>query len=301
MACDLQIIPAAAVDKIKWDQCVSNANNGLIYSTYDYLDAMCDQWHGVICNDYETVMALPWRSKFGIRYLYEPAFIQQLGWVGEAIVPGNEIVEACFAFAPYGDMLFNFANRVALTDAQKRTNLVVELSTGYDHITSNYKKDLQQDLKKSAKANLSCVDGDIRSAVALYRASYQDRFRHITAKDYASFERLCQTLAKNDMAFVKKVIDAAGAILCTAVFLKDGKRIYNIMNTTTAAGRSVEANSFLLDQVLQEFSGQNLLFDFEGSDLPGVKSFYEKFGAIEQPFYHYHFNRLPFPFRLFKR
>jgi hypothetical protein len=102
------------------------------------------------------------------------------------------------------------------------------------------------------------------------------------------------------MAFVRKVINADGVMLSIAIFLKDEKRIYNIMNTTTDAGRDAAANHFLLDNVIREFADQNLLLDFEGSDLPGVKSFYENFGARNQPFNHYHFNRLPFPLKLFR-
>jgi hypothetical protein len=73
------------------------------------------------------------------------------------------------------------------------------------------------------------------------------------------------------------------------------------MNSTTPDGRKKEANHFLLDQVIKEFAGKPLIFDFEGSDVPGIKSFYEKFGAINQPYYSLHFNLLPAPFKWLKR
>jgi hypothetical protein len=301
MPADIKIVPAEQVDKIKWDKCTRQSVNGLIYSTYDYIATMCDRWHGLVVNDYETVMALPWRKKFGTRYFYEPPFMQQLGLVGKEVKVDN-IINACFGFANYGDLLFNFSNTIdEMPGVSKRTNLVLDLSGGYHQVSSNYKKDLQQNLKKSQSANLAYVDGDIRSAVDAYRSSYQHRFQHVTLCDYTNFEYLCTQLAANDLAFVKKVINTEGTTLCIAVFLKDEKRVYNIMNTTMDAGRKAEANHFLLDNVIRQFAGQNLLLDFEGSDLPGVKSFYEKFGARNQPFYHYHFNRLPLPLRLFKR
>jgi hypothetical protein len=302
MPADLQILPAEQINKSKWDQCIESAENGLIYSRYDYLDAMCDNWHGLVINDYETVMAMPCRKKFGIRYFYEPAFTQQLGLIGNELTDHQNILHACFSFASYGDLLFNFNNNIVpITGLTRRTNLVLELSVGYDLLSSNYKKDLQQNLKKSEKANLAYIDGDIHSAVAAYRLSYQNRLGHIRETDYRNFEDLSRRLSENKKAFTKKVVGPGGELLCIALFLEDDKRIYNIMNTTTDAGRNTEANHFLLDRAIQEFSGENLLFDFEGSDLPGVKSFYEKFGAKDQPYYHYHFNRLPFPLRLLKR
>jgi hypothetical protein len=65
------------------------------------------------------------------------------------------------------------------------------------------------------------------------------------------------------------------------------------MNCTTLEGRKTEANHFLFDSILKEFAGSSLLFDFEGSDISGVKNFYEKFGTTNQPYCKLHFNNLP--------
>ena len=53
--------------------------------------------------------------------------------------------------------------------------------------------------------------------------------------------------------------------------------------------------------MIKEFAGKPLLFDFEGSDIQGVKSFYEKFGAVNQPYFHYHHNQLPGILKLLKK
>jgi hypothetical protein len=85
------------------------------------------------------------------------------------------------------------------------------------------------------------------------------------------------------------------------VFLKDDKRIYLIANAVSAEGRKNKANHVLLDAVIRENAESGLLLDFEGSDIPGVKEFYYAFAAIPQPYYYWHFNRLPWPLRLWKR
>ena len=58
------------IDKQKWDECILKSHNGLIYSTAAYLDSMAGSWDALILNDYEAVMPLPWRKKFGIQYIY---------------------------------------------------------------------------------------------------------------------------------------------------------------------------------------------------------------------------------------
>ena len=73
------------IDEAKWDKCISKASNGLIYAYSYYLDGMADNWDALVLNDYEVVMPLPWRKKFGFYYLYQPAFTAQLGLFGRDI------------------------------------------------------------------------------------------------------------------------------------------------------------------------------------------------------------------------
>jgi hypothetical protein len=302
MSQQIDILPSHQIDAKKWNNCIARAENGLIYSRYEYLQFICDNWDGVIVRDYEAVMALPWRMKLSIKYYYEPAFIQQLGLVGER--DDLNLIEQLLSVARYGDILFNYKNETfaSETGAKKRTNLVLDLSPGISEIRSCYKKDLTLNLRKAHKSGLAVViDLSINEAVEHYQKLYKERFKHIKQNDYINFIELAHELAKNEMCFTRKICNRSGELMAIGLFLKDEKRIYNIMNTTTEKGRQVEANHFLLDSVIEEYSGKQLLFDFEGSDLPGVKSFYLKFGAIDQPYYHWHFNKLPFPLRLLKR
>ncbi len=300
---NIQILSADKINQSKWDQCINNASNGLIYSRYDYLDIMCDNWHGLVINDYDAVMALPWRKKFGIRYLYQPAFIQQLGLIGEYENVVEEIIPLIHSFSKYGDILFNFANVdiISRLNVSQRVNLVIDLSKDYEAIYSDFRKDLINNLRKSEKERLHIsTEENINLAINMYKHLYKQRMKNLTDDEYLRFERLCFLLQQKNMCFTRTVKDEAENTLAIGLFLKDEKRIYNLMNSTTDEGRTKEANHFLLAQVITEFSGSDMLFDFEGSDIPGVKSFYEKFGAVDQPYFYYHYNKLPKLLRLIK-
>ncbi len=300
---NIQILSADKIDQSKWDQCINNASNGLIYSRYDYLDNMCDNWHGLVINDYDAVMALPWRKKFGIRYLYQPAFIQQLGLIGEYENVVEEIIPLIHSFSKYGDILFNFANVdiISRLNVSQRVNLVIDLSKDYEAIYSDFRKDLINNLRKSEKEKLHIsTEENINLAISMYKDLYKQRMKNLTDDEYLRFERLCFLLQQKNMCITRTVKDKAENTLAIGLFLKDEKRIYNLMNSTTDEGRTKEANHFLLAQVITEFSGSDMLFDFEGSDILGVKSFYEKFGAVDQPYFYYHYNKLPKLLRLIK-
>ena len=57
-------IPSEKIDREKWDACVSNSHNPLIYARSFYLDHISDNWSGLVLNDYEAVMPICWRKKF---------------------------------------------------------------------------------------------------------------------------------------------------------------------------------------------------------------------------------------------
>src|SRR5438046_2470095 len=76
-----------AVDDVKWNACIDNAANSLIYGYTFYLDEMCSNWDALVLDDYDAVMPLPWRRKWGLYYLYHPFAIAQLGLFGSELSP----------------------------------------------------------------------------------------------------------------------------------------------------------------------------------------------------------------------
>jgi hypothetical protein len=305
MSPTIKILSRKEIDTSKWNDCVAKCSNSLVYAYTNYLDALAINWQGLIINNYKAVMPLPYKKKWGISYLYQPPFTQQLGLFGDiSDTRLEDIFNAIHSFTKYGDVFFNFQNGFVnmMLPVQQLTNYTINLQQDYIAINNHYKKDLRNNLKKAEKENLKyIVDENTNEAITIFQTYYASRTPHVTAKDYNNFKRLCQGLQENKQCLVRKVVDKQNSLLAIVLLLKDANRLYNIMNTTTEAGRKTEANHFLLDAIISEFEGEDLIFDFEGSDLPGVKIFYEKFGVTNQPYFHYHFNHLPFPLRLFKK
>ena len=293
MPSNIQIIPATLIDANLWNDCILQ-HQAPIYLQYDYLNFMTKNWVGLVVNKYNSIMPICFKQKFGIKYSYTPSFMQQLGWVGESIE--IEILEkTIYDFVRYGDIMFNHNNDFFKQKSISKTNFIIDLNQSYENIYSNYTNDLIQNLKKASKEQLQYLTStEIPQALSLYKNLYANRLNKTTQNDYDNFLNLCLQLNENENCFVRKVVNQNNELLSIALLLKDDFRIYNIANTTTDLGRKTAANHFLIDHILQEFSNSNLIFDFEGSDLPGVKSFYQNFGAINQPYFHWHFNKLWF-------
>lgn len=297
----------ADIDKGRWDALIEKAGaKGLIYARSEMLDAMSPGWDALVSGDYEAVMPLTWRKKMGIRYLCQPAFCQQLGVFSDREVTA-QMVEAFLVKASVhfrlAEIFLNFSNRVEQA-AQTATNFILPLERGYNPTREHYKNDLLKNLARAAKYEMAYLPTENVSLAIDHFETLYGRQMGLRKTDYAQLKLLCENWVKQGRCLVRQVHFAGRGkdeLLAIGLFLKDGNRIYNIASSTLPNGRTFEANHFLFDQLIREFAGQNLVLDFEGSDLPGVARFYQKFGPINQPFYFWKSNRLPAVLKWWKR
>ena len=75
----IQYVKHDDIDSVKWNQCLDNSFNCRIYGYDWHLDRTAIDWDALIYGNYKFVMPLPYRKKWGIKYLFQPLFSQQLG------------------------------------------------------------------------------------------------------------------------------------------------------------------------------------------------------------------------------
>lgn len=305
---EIKFLKNHQIDKRKWDECIEVSPNALIYAHTFYLDNVAAGWNALAGRNYEWVMPLTYKTKYGFSYLYQPPFTQQLGVFakpGVAVRYTNIFTELqrLYKFCEInlhhaGLNLFQTKN----IQLEKATNFILDLSKGYDNIAAHYHNDLIKNLKKSNRfKSFYRQTIDFEKCISLYRKSYGERMPQVKEADYKNFETMCRHANKHGMLICREAVDEDGRLLAVVLLLSDAKRLYNIMNTTTGAGRNNSSNHFLLDCIIKEFAGKKLIFDFEGSDLAGVKAFYENFGAVDEGYFKCRYNNLNWPLRLFKR
>jgi hypothetical protein len=270
---------------------------------------MCPGWTAVIGEDYNWVMPFTSKRKFGISYLYQPPFTQQTGVFAKnknVDIPWREIFSLAQKRYRFWEINFNYATPPEVFPAEfditTATNFILPLQQSYARLYDRYHNDLKRNIKRSQKFRLVYRPSkDHLKAIDTYIHHYGGRMSHVTADDYEHFKQVATFAATKNNLICREVVNQQNELLASVLLLHDGKRLYNMMNSTTAAGRKVEANHFLIDAVIREFAGSNLILDFEGSDLPGIKTFYQNFGATNQPYYMVKYNNLPWPIKLFKR
>ena len=282
----------------KWDACIN-----LIYGKSYYLDHMTDgQWDALILEDYEAVMPLVWKKKWGVRYCYQPAFTQQLG-IFSADIPSTGLIEAFLSQLQkhyrFAEIFLNYTN--ACPGLKPYTNFILDLNAPYEELAANYRKDLKKNLKEASLSSFQYTDDpDLLQTLSLFRQQYGPRLPHVKEEAYTRFQTLCSTLQKKGQLLLRCVRDQQQQLLATALLPRDKNRLYLLQSTILPAGRQGGANHFLLDRLIREFAEQPLWLDFEGSEEPGIAHFYRNFGAKDQPYFFYRHNRLPWPLKYLK-
>jgi hypothetical protein len=284
---------------------MDQANNGLIYGYSFYLDCMAANWDALILNDYEVVMPLTWKKKYGFYYLYQPFLTASLGLFGNNIT-AEMVTDFLKAVPPkfkYWDIYLNHANRFILDvfDCYDRVNYVLPLHESYESLFGRIRLNHKQSIKKAEQ--LKCrVQRDIDLEEVLGLAQEQGKaFSRATTADYDRFRKLFHQLHAQQKAITYGVYMASGQLAASGILFFSHKRAYYILAGNHPNGKTIGASNLLIHTFIKDFAGQDLLLDFEGSDIPSLAFFYGRFGAKVEMYTGVRLNKLPKIVQLIKR
>ena len=292
------------INKKKWDACIDNAPNGLIYAYSFYLDTMAKNWDALVLttgtntgDDYEAVMPLTWNKKYGIHYLYQPAFTACLGVFGQSVTA--EIVGAFLKAIPakfkFWDIYFNPGNlfKIKDFDLYERMNYVLNLNNGYDKLYKACRDNIKRNIKKSEQFELTSNKNIAVDKVIKLAREQAAGFSTMNDADYSNFESLFEILYKNKKATTYGVYTKEASLIAAAVFFFSHKRAYYIMAGNHPNGKTLGASHALINAFIKDHAGEDILLDFEGSDISSLAFFYSSFGAVEEKYSAVRLNRLP--------
>jgi Acetyltransferase (GNAT) domain len=298
----IQYLHRSQIDIVKWDKCIEEAPNGLIYAFSFYLDHMSKHWHALVLGDYEAVFPLTWNKKWGIYYLYQPAFTASLGIFGKNCTP--ELVKQFIAAIPSRFRLIeidlNKGNATA-DGSLMRNNYILDLGRSYDVLYSNYRDNIRRNIKKCQQLNCRYETGiPVEEVLALSRQQLQ-KVSDLTQQDYTNFFDLYRFLVEKGKALTCGVYTASNELVASCVYFFSHKRAYYILVGNHPNGKTIGASHYLVDRFIHDHSEKELLLDFEGSDIRNLAFFYGSFGATTETYPALRINKLPWWLKWLKK
>jgi len=259
----------------KWNACIQNACNSLVYAESWYLDIVSQNWEALILGDYEYVMPLPVKRKFGISFLLQPPLTQQLGVFSSSIID-EHIVENFIQKIPYRSYHLNLNEQNQYGKGIKQPNLILDLHKNYDLIFSAYSTNTKRNVKKAQQANLyvaalvnpeqflgfyfSAIPNEAKPNINLATTLLETGHQKGKLSFYGAFS------SENHLI----------SVLC---LLRSQKRFIYLMAASNTEGKELSAMYLIVDKFIQDVAGQDVILDFEGSKVEGIARFYQGFGA----------------------
>lgn len=298
----LRYIESNQIDRLKWDRCIRNSEVAHIYGLSWYMDLVASGWAGIIKNDYQAVMPLPIKKKFGIKYVFQPPFTQQLGVYSRETIT-SQLLQAFLNIIPpelkYVDVNLNYTNNFDnnIKGINRKVNFELSLKPNYNQLKDSYSENTKRNIQKSIPfieitENVKIVD-------------------LLRLKREATFNRKSGSYYEWLNCFINRLINSGygkltGAIfndqLCAAaLFVFFGKRIYYLIPVSSNTGREKRAMFAILDHYIYTYSEKDLILDFEGSNIPGIARFFAGFGALPVIYPSIKINRLPSLLQIFKK
>lgn len=293
------------LDLQKWDHCITNAENGLIYGYSFYLSYMSKRWDALVYGDYEAVMPLTWNRKYGIAYLYQPFLAAQLGVFGNDI--DADLLESFLDAIPsrfrYWDIMLNHGNMFELEryDLYQRKNFILALGKSYEQLYEAYRENTRRNIKKAKQFGCRTErDIPVEKVIALATAQMRGYAKE-SQENTDRFKALYSFLYERKQAICYGVFSSKNELIASCVFFFSHGRAYYILVGNHPDGRTLGASHALIDAFISDHATEKLWLDFEGSDIRNLAFFYSSFGAKEENYSAVKLNRLPFYLRWAKK
>ena len=301
---EIQILQRQEIDEEKWSRCIEKAANSRVYANHWYLDRVTENWEALVWGDYEFVMPLPVRKKWGLKYVFQPLFSQQLGiFPAPSLETGEKFMTKLYNLFYYCETSLNPHNLVfeVLKNAQiqPRDNFLLPLGGGYSALAANFATNTKRNIAKAENNNLQLVTGMQTSEFIAFKK--QNSGGRLTKEDTDRLRNLVSFLGYKGLGDVQGVYTPQNELCAVVFFLRWKNRLIYLSASSNEEGKNLGAMYFLVNQVIKEQAGEPFIIDFEGSMIPGVARFYAGFGAYNETYFQLKINRLPWPLKLIKK
>jgi len=269
------------IEYVRWDKYISESQNQLTYAFTWYLDIVSPNWEALVTEDYEYIMPLPVKRRYGLPYLVQPILTQQLGIFSKQLIDEN-VVQHFIKELPSFSYELNLNEQNFHSNAVAFPNYILNLNQPYEKIASFYSKNTQRNIDKSTKLKLNVKIGIQQDVFLSFYYSVNKNF--ISAQQSVVKELIEKGIAENAMTLYG-VYSSENNLIAALCIMYSTHRITYLLPISNSEGKATSAMFLLIDKLIHEKAGCNCILDFEGSSIEGIARFYKGFGAKNQPYY----------------
>ncbi len=269
------------IDKRKWDSCVADSQNELIYAYTWYLDIVSPNWSALVKEDYKAIFPLPIKKRLGISYISQPLFTQKLGLFS---VNDLEDVKSFLKAIPKKVWIRSLQIHNQLDNAKIKDNFELDISDDVEEVRKKYSQNVKRNLKKAAQHDLQIKKCESSALIQLFKENKAKEVAELNSKAYSTLLELLDKIHQKEKGSCLGVYKE-GKQISAAFFTNCLKKSVFLFSASNKTAKEIGANHFLIDTYIENFKKDSLILDFEGSMIPSLARFYASFGAEKKCYY----------------
>lgn len=295
-----EVLNRSEIDVSKWAETIKNSTCPLIYGNVHFLDCVFDNdWNALVFDDYSAVFPFFEKKNLLFKRLVQPRMTQQSGlFIHTDSFKNKDLylkksLEYLLHQNMVGEITLNECNWISCFPNEikvvPRTNYILDLNRSYSLIRERYNKNMRKKLSKNFDYVIESLSGEnltievIKKIITHYKENVNIKY---IRKNETFIFNLFKSLHNIDGIGMEAVVvkDENQEFISSSLFISFENRIVYLLGSVNQKGRDSNAFSFTLDFIIQKYAEQPYHFDFEGSDIPGVKEFFLSFRPTERKY-----------------
>jgi hypothetical protein len=289
----LRVIKAGTPHMSTWDAYITDHPDGTVYHSSRWL---LDGPHGesalVLAYDNENLIggfAYTVNTTRGFRRILKPALTARFApLVTPSLSDAQkvQVYDAIFkAIKPYDLIGLATTNtdeaelmRTVLGASKKvyPTNIKTLPDTA-DELLASYQNGIRRNIKQALIEGGKLVEeADTDEAYRLFTSAYSSR-GDIPRFSLDQFTEVYERMKWSGEVTLPGVVDQNGLLVGALLLLYDQKRAFYVVSGTDRDALGGNTGALLMHFALRFAQDRNLLFDFNGSSISGINSFFERF------------------------
>lgn len=277
------------LDTEKYNTCISNSLQCNVFGYSWYLDIVSDSWSVLVLNNYEAVMPIPIRKKYGIHYVYPPFWLLNLGvYSSDENIDVSIFISFLFQKFLFVELKMNSENNLQKIGSNKVKKQIqyLSLKNSYSSILSNFKKDRQKDIRKAQKEDfIEKWDDAPENLIELFKNNVGKRTTNIKSRDYGVLLKLINKSIAKKKGELLSIYNKNDQLVASAFFLKNKGEITILVSSTDFNNRNNGVNTYLIDRAIFKYQPHYETFNFGGSSIKSIANYFKSFNATTKNYF----------------
>lgn len=217
--------------------------------------------------------------------IYIPAFQQQHGLIGNWEQDELEelylLLNKKFTLAELNQWNKN-SHKIPQFSSKLKLNYELPLKQPYSELFKAYSNSHKRKLKQAADFEI-----EYSSSISSKEKQFIQEYLKQQSWSNKKMIRIATALLNSTFPILVSTAKQQDQIIGVCACLKFDNRLYNLFPYSNKKGKDLNCMVHLINIIIQKNSGTNMIFDFEGSVIPGVERFYKGFSPLKSDYIQY--------------